>query len=222
MGATYAEAGWDAPLHMAATTFFESHINVLVLLNAFVAGLVLLFKVTVWGFFGKMRELERKALQERLVSYLLFKVVFVGAVLEPDVREFLVWVVWFAVLGFLKMVSLLCRDRFEHLAVNPRTPRRDHSRIIGLLLLIIAADACWFQACLALFSEAGVSVMLLLGFECLTLLLDTLQTSIKYGLHVAELVHEARAAAAAEAAAGGDGDTAEAAAGDDDAGGWEQ
>jgi E3 ubiquitin-protein ligase AMFR len=39
--------------------------------------------------------------------------VFVGAILEPDLHELLVWTSWFSILGFLKIFSLLCRDRFE-------------------------------------------------------------------------------------------------------------
>ena len=126
-----------------------------------------------------------------------------GAILEPDLYELLVWTAWFGVLGFLKMVCLLAKDRFEHLAAHPNTPRRDHTRILGLLLLILGADLCWFELCLFLFKEAGMSVILLLVVECLTLFLDFAQTLVKYTVHMVELVHEARveriAAARAEA-----------------------
>ena len=59
----------------------------------------------------------------------------------------------------------------------------------------------WFELCLVLFREAGTSVILLLVFECFTLLLQNIQTLIKYGVHIVEVVHEARLARLA--AAGG-------------------
>jgi autocrine motility factor receptor len=60
-------------------------------------------------------------LSDRLLTYVLFKIVFVGAVMEPDLKELLIWTSWFSILGFLKIFTLLTRDRFEYVC-NPPSP----------------------------------------------------------------------------------------------------
>src|SRR4051812_25622605 len=53
---------------------------------------------------------------DRLLNFLLFKVVFIGAVLEPTWIQLLILATWFGVLGYLRIFSMLCRDRFEHVS----------------------------------------------------------------------------------------------------------
>ena len=55
---------------------------------------------------------------DRLLNFLLFKVVFVAAILEPKWEELLIWTTWFTILGFLRIFSMLCRDRFEYVRLN--------------------------------------------------------------------------------------------------------
>lgn len=63
---------------------------------------------------------------DRLLNYLVFKILFVGAVLEPDLKELVVWATWFSLIGFLRVFSMLARDRFEYLTFSPTTPLRTH------------------------------------------------------------------------------------------------
>ncbi|CAG8803465.1 36107_t:CDS:2, partial [Racocetra persica] len=109
--------------------------------------------------------------------------VFVGAILEPKWEELLIWTTWFTILGFLRIFSMLCRDRFEHLALTPNTPVQDHLRILSLLILILISDIFWFIMCISIFR----SMLLLLTFECFTLFLDTVQTLVKYVIHLRDL-----------------------------------
>ena len=59
---------------------------------------------------------------DRLLNYALFKIIFVGAILEPGVHQLVKWAAWFSILGFLKVFAQLSRDRFEYvrlcLAIN--------------------------------------------------------------------------------------------------------
>mgnify|MGYP001044717981 FL=1 len=73
-------------------------------------------------------------ISDRLLNYILFKIVFVSAILEPDLHELLVWTSWFSILGFLKIFSLLCRDRFEWV--------RTRLRELMLLTLLLSIDSC--------------------------------------------------------------------------------
>ncbi|ELR11345.1 CUE domain containing protein [Acanthamoeba castellanii str. Neff] len=102
-----------------------------------------------------------------------------------------IWAGWFSVLGFLKLFSLLSRDRFEYLVTyKPSTPLAVHGRIFALLVSILLIDALWFAASVSIFGPAGTSVVLLMTFECLTLFLSTVQTVIKYVVHLIDLVRK--------------------------------
>lgn len=58
-------------------------------------------------FFGRLTSMESRKTMERLMNYVVFKIVFVGAVVEPDVLEIFLWTVWFAALGFLKVSTIV-------------------------------------------------------------------------------------------------------------------
>jgi len=167
---------------------FTSKFLVLVLTNASYTILFLFGKLVQYIFFGKLREQEGEKMCARLLKYILFKIVFVGAILEiPHLRELLIWIAWFSVLGFLRIFSLLARDRFGYLATYmPAAPLSVHVRVLTLLFIISCADLVWFSFCLSVFGAAGISVVLLMTFECLTLLLDTLQTVGKYVIHLVD------------------------------------
>ena len=66
---------------------------------------MLCFRIVTLVFFGELREPEVHALKERLVNYCLFKVVFVGSILEPELNGFdlCMWGMWFAILGAIKV-----------------------------------------------------------------------------------------------------------------------
>ncbi|KAI1315660.1 hypothetical protein EDD11_000553 [Mortierella claussenii] len=124
-----------------------------------------------------------KHMYDRALNFLLFKVVFVGAILEPRWEELLIWTAWFTILGFLRVFSMLCRDRFEYLTVSPNIPVKVHVKILTMLAMILVSNIAWFVFCISVFR----SMLLLLSFECFTLLLDTVQTLVKYVIHLGDL-----------------------------------
>jgi len=139
-------------------------------------------------FFGNLRDVETQNLNDRLLTYVLFKIVFVGAVVKPDAKELLIWTSWFSILGFLKIFTMLCRDRFEYLnTFFPNMHAAVHLQILCLLGCILTADLAWSFTCARVFYEAGISVLLLLNFECFTIFLDTVQTLVKYVIHLLDL-----------------------------------
>ncbi|KAG0214033.1 hypothetical protein BGX28_002899 [Mortierella sp. GBA30] len=145
---------------------------------AFLAG-----RLFLRTFFGDLRVIERQHMYDRALNFLLFKVVFVGAILEPRWEELLIWTAWFTILGFLRVFSMLCRDRFEYLTVSPSIPIRVHVKILTMLSLILVSNIAWFVLCISVFR----SMLLLLSFECFTLFLDTIQTLVKYIIHLGDL-----------------------------------
>ncbi|KAG0067137.1 hypothetical protein BGZ89_006449 [Linnemannia elongata] len=145
---------------------------------AFLAG-----RLFLRTFFGDLRLIERQHMYDRALNFLLFKVVFVGAILEPRWEELLIWTAWFTILGFLRVFSMLCRDRFEYLTVSPNIPIRVHVKILTMLSMILVSTIAWFVFCISVFR----SMLLLLSFECFTLFLDTVQTLVKYVIHLGDL-----------------------------------
>ncbi|KAF9579690.1 hypothetical protein BGW38_003953 [Lunasporangiospora selenospora] len=145
---------------------------------AFLAG-----RLFLRTFFGDLRVIERQHMYDRTLNFLLFKVVFVGAILEPRWEELLIWTAWFTILGFLRVFSMLCRDRFEYITVSPNIPTRVHVKILTMLSMILVSNIAWFVLCISVFR----SMLLLLSFECFTLLLDTVQTLVKYVIHLGDL-----------------------------------
>ncbi|RUS18560.1 hypothetical protein BC937DRAFT_88619, partial [Endogone sp. FLAS-F59071] len=69
------------------------------------------------------------------------------------------------------------------LSVTAGVPTKTHLKIVSLLGIIIVCDFAWYIACVQVFE----SMLLFLTFECLTLLLDTTQTLIKYVIHLGDI-----------------------------------
>jgi autocrine motility factor receptor len=77
-------------------------------------------------------------------------VLFIGAMLEPDFTDLVVWTAWFSILGFMRIFSLLARDRFEYVryllscsnidkltTFNPNTSMSVHGKLLALLVSIL-------------------------------------------------------------------------------------
>eukprot|EP01134_Creolimax_fragrantissima_P000716 CFRG0716T1 len=163
---------------------------VLMLVNMTYVVLLWVAKLVQYVFFGELRPVESQQMYDRLLNYLMFKIMFVGAILEPDMKELVVWTTWFSILGFLRVFSMLARDRYEYVTASPTTPISVHGRLLLLLVAIQSLNMAWLGLCVYIFVDAGVSALLLLTFECVTLFLDTLQTIIKYSIHLYDLRHE--------------------------------
>jgi len=161
---------------------------VVVMLNMAYVLLYAFGKVVQHLIFNELREVEQRRMHDRLVKYILFKFVMVGSILEfAGTLDMLVWLAWFSGLGFLKLFSLLSRDRFEYLTTHkPNTALVIHLRILGLLVVIMLANALGFTASLYIFRSKDITVMFLLMFECITLFLSTVQTVAKYGIHLVD------------------------------------
>eukprot|EP01101_Sappina_pedata_P003523 TRINITY_DN1407_c0_g1_i2.p1 TRINITY_DN1407_c0_g1~~TRINITY_DN1407_c0_g1_i2.p1 ORF type:complete len:464 (+),score=89.70 TRINITY_DN1407_c0_g1_i2:1-1392(+) len=171
---------------------FASKAHFVALVNMAYTLLYLFGKILIYAFFGHLRDLERQNLSERLFNYVIFKFLFVCAVLDPDMKELIVWASWFTILGFLKIFSLLCRDRFEFLVTFSPNSRMDaHVKVLSLLGTILLSDIIFCYLCIWIFlgAGAGASVILLLTFECATLFLDTVQTLVKYGIHLYDVFY---------------------------------
>lgn len=56
-------------------------------------------------------------MKDKFWNYLFYKFIFVfGIVNVQYLHEIVLWVTWFSALGFLHLMSQLCKDRFEYVS----------------------------------------------------------------------------------------------------------
>ncbi|KAI9303953.1 hypothetical protein BJ944DRAFT_164532 [Cunninghamella echinulata] len=121
-----------------------------------------------------------------MLNFLLFKVIFIGAVMDPVWRHILRLSLWIGVLGFLRIFSLLCRDRFENLSTIAYAPPNAYYKITTLLFAIFALNILWYIGSMFLFPNS----ITFLTLEFLPVALDTAQVMTKYLAHLLDQWNE--------------------------------
>ncbi|ORY90561.1 hypothetical protein BCR43DRAFT_499507 [Syncephalastrum racemosum] len=156
-------------------THVESQrLSLLIHLNMVLCTFLLLGKAIVRLVFRELLPSESQHVYDRMLNFLLFKMIFVGAVMDPA------WIrlsIWIAILGFLRIFSLLSRDRFDHLTTLPHFPLYQYKKISLLLCSLFTCDLLWYLGSFHLFPSS----ITFLTLEFLPVALDTLQVMTKYG-----------------------------------------
>ena len=88
------------------------------------------------------------------------------------------WTAWFAVLGFLHVLSMLARDRLRQLNTALAFHPKDHALVVSLVVLVLLANLAWALLCVLTVYDVSLSIMFLLLFECFVLFVRTLQTLV--------------------------------------------
>ncbi|KAL1932912.1 hypothetical protein VTP01DRAFT_8590 [Rhizomucor pusillus] len=151
-------------------------LSLLIHLNMAVCCFVLLGKFVIGIFFGRLSPTESQHFYDRMLNFLLFKVIFVGAIMEPVWIQIVRLSFWIAALGLLRIFSLLSRDRFDQLTTMPYMPIADYVKISILLICILVCNLTWYIASFILFPAYTTFLTL----EFLPVFLDTLQVLTKY------------------------------------------
>ena len=73
----------------------------------------LTYKLIQTTVFGPLSEEEFKAVQTNTWSFVFYRLVFMAAVLDTDLRELAVWMTWFALIAFVKAFVVLCKERLN-------------------------------------------------------------------------------------------------------------
>lgn len=136
-------------------------------------------------FFGALSAAERASVREHVLTFLMLKLVFVGAVLNVDVAELLVWFGWFFPIGVLRVAAHLTKERVDRIATADARPERPVlARLLGANLLVLYATVGLVWLGWRLFSAASTSVLLLLFFDALLLALHALRTTAAFLVHI--------------------------------------
>jgi hypothetical protein len=85
----------------------------LALANVCLGGAILWCSYVQRLAFGSLRVAEWHAAWERLVHYTVSQAVLIGAVVEPEWSEMLLWVGLAVLVGVIALYSGLCKDRLE-------------------------------------------------------------------------------------------------------------
>lgn len=101
-------------LHFLFFFFFKLQ----TLINMAYCVLILLGKTIQKLVFGDLRVSERQHLKDKFWNFVFYKFIFVFGVLNVQyMDEVVLWCAWFTALGFLSLLSQLCKDRFEYVSL---------------------------------------------------------------------------------------------------------
>jgi hypothetical protein len=130
--------------------------------------------------------------RERLGGYLLFKLLLISAVVEPDTLDLLILLSWYTVLSFLRSLAHLAAMTVAHAQASGQPPPKG---VLRLLLIILVSDMIAAYVCVALFHGAGVGMVLLLNCDCALLAVDVLAHLTRYLQQVLDENHNLKVAA---------------------------
>ena len=122
--------------------------------------------------------------RERLGGYLLFKLLLVSAVVEPDTLDLLILLSWYTLLSFLRSLAHLAGTATSHAAQSGSPPVPG---VLRLLVVVLLSDFCAAALCAGLFSGAGWGTVLLLSCDCALLAVDTMAHIAR---HVGQMFEE--------------------------------
>ncbi|KAJ2500162.1 hypothetical protein GGH96_002939 [Coemansia sp. RSA 1972] len=150
--------------------------HMLGLANALVAVVSLVRKALVQFVFGRLALSEHS--YDRILNFVLFKVVSVRATLDADWEDLAIWTAAYCSFGALYLVGGLARDHLEGLRLSP-AQLGIRWGFVALMQLVLVATVGLGTLCY-LFLRPLFS---LLCIEVLTILFDVGQTLVKYAAY---------------------------------------
>lgn len=135
---------------------------------------------------GDVDQRYLRAGRERLGGFLVFKLLLISAVVEPDTSDLLILLSWYTLLSFLRSLAHLAASTTNHTSQSGLPPRRN---VMNLLLLVLLCDFTAAAACVAMFGGAGLAYVLLLVCDCALLALDVVVHLSRHATQVLEDRH---------------------------------
>ncbi|XP_036140606.1 E3 ubiquitin-protein ligase AMFR isoform X1 [Monomorium pharaonis] len=156
------------------------------LINMAYCMLILLGKTIQKLVFGELRASESQHLKDKFWNFIFYKFIFVFGVLNVQyMDEVVLWWAWFMALGFLSLLSQLCKDRFEYLSFSPTTPGWSHARLLGLLATILVLSFFMLLFCIAAaFFFISFNTFAFMAAECILLGVRTIHVMLRYVIHL--------------------------------------
>src|SRR6218665_480942 len=107
------------------------------LINMCYCILILVGKVIQKLIFGPLRASEQQLVRDKFWNFLIYKFIFVFSVINVQyMDELILWCGWLSILGFMLVLTYLCKERFNYLAFSPIVTKWAHARLLTLLVFI--------------------------------------------------------------------------------------
>mmetsp|Transcript_25625 Transcript_25625/g.51336 ORF Transcript_25625/g.51336 Transcript_25625/m.51336 type:complete len:1008 (-) Transcript_25625:198-3221(-) len=120
---------------------------------------------------------QRRMGRERLAGYLLFKLLLVSSVIQPDTLDLLILSSWYTLLSFLRSLGSMAGSSINTAVQSGRSPQAGALRLLLVVLLCDFSAAC---VCLVLFRSAGWSMLVLLTCDCVLMGVDGTTHAARY------------------------------------------
>lgn len=167
---------------------FHEPLCIWTIINMALCYLMLVGKFIQRLVFGELRVSERQNLKKRFWNFIFIKFLIVFFVMSVHIMEEVVlWCSWFSIQAFLSMLTQLCKDRFEYLSISPTISKWTHTKLIGLLVLIILQSFGMFLISCFINYYFGLSVFIFMVHECLLTLVRTTHLFIRYMIYLSDL-----------------------------------
>lgn len=129
---------------------------------------------------------RRRAGHERFWGFLLFKLLLISAVLEPDSIDLFILILWYAVVSFLRSLSHVAGTTTNHATHSGAPPSGSALR---LLLLVLVCDALTVLGCSVVLHDTGWNMLFLLTCDCITLGVDVATHILRHAGAAKEEAH---------------------------------
>jgi len=99
--------------------FIYSFLNIFqVLCNGAICSIVMIGAVIQSLVLGNLRPVEHVQFRERLWNWVIYKFIFMFIILKAyTLDKVALWLFWYSTLGFLHLMTSLCKDRFEYVSM---------------------------------------------------------------------------------------------------------
>eukprot|EP00939_MAST-03C_sp_MAST-3C-sp1_P000231 g231.t1 len=154
----------------------------IVVLNVFFVFLYYSFRSVVSLTLGSLRFDERVDMKELAVNFALFKIVLIATILEPNMVNLGVWILWFGIVCFVKLLARASRLRGEFVACDTGQNGRRFDQSPGLLGVVFVLNLLWLYFSIVLFRQSSWSVLMLFAYESFVNFVDIGHALVLYGL----------------------------------------
>ncbi|KAJ1770361.1 hypothetical protein IW140_004037 [Coemansia sp. RSA 1813] len=149
--------------------------HMLALANALVAVVSLARKALIQLIFGRLTLNEVHHSYDRILNFVLFKVVSVRATLDADWEDLAIWTVAYCCFGGLYLIGGLARDHLESLRLSPAQSGVRWG-FVGLLAALMTSAVGMGALCWIFLRP----LFIILCIEALTIMFDVGQTLVRY------------------------------------------
>ncbi|KAH7687695.1 autocrine motility factor receptor protein [Dioscorea alata] len=173
----------------ALEVVLSSHVTIALLVNLALNVYFLIVIGLKTLFFVQLSPAETRKVLERFINYIIYKGTFLPLVVPPNGYQVAVWSTWLLVLCSFKMFLTLAKDRLERLNASPSATPAKYFRVFSALLFVVSADFLWIRLCMMIYQSFSSKLYLLLFFEPLCILCETLLSVMVHGFQFLEIWH---------------------------------